>query len=197
MRQILLAALLLLPGLAIAETASEAPPRAERDMPVEAGADAAPAPQAPPSSAAFQAPAPEPQPSPLGPWALRGFLNGGAVTLSQSPHEKAWRIRTGAVEIVLHPDTREATVAGEPLPWPALPLVPAAGTPLQPGPEMPERACRFWIQESSAGTHAWCWDAAGRPQRILHRQGEQWRLVFDAETRETASLWRLLHAVGR
>lgn len=220
MRQILLTALLLLPVPVAAENSPEAPVPAETLAPAAedtteapaspapqvlppeevehdaaAKAAASPAPQVPPSVTP-QAPAPETPPRPLGQWSLRGFLNGTPAILSQSPHEGTWRIRTNAVEIVLRPATREATVAGKPIPWPAIPLAPDSSTALQSGPEMPERSCRFWIQETPAVTHAWCLDAQGRPQRILTRQGDQWRIVFDAETRETAALWRILHAIG-
>jgi len=203
MRHLLLAALLLpLPALADEPASADVPPATETPAGVPPSEDPAPpaseaagaAPQPVPSMP--QAPVPEPPPGPLGFWSLRGFLNGGPVVLSQSPRDGQWRIRTRAVEIVLDPRRRQATIAGEPVAWPDLPLVPAAGAPLQAGPEMPERGCRYWMQETPQGTHAWCWDAQGRPQRILARQGEQWRLVFDATTDKTESQWRILRAVG-
>ena len=199
MRHLLLAALLA-PMTALADVSAGSEPPADAPPAAVSGAPASaePSPPAPaPTPSVLQAPAPEAPPGPLSHWSLRGFLNGGPVVLSQSPRDGQWWIQTGAVEIVLEPRARQATIAGEPVAWPDLPLVPAAGAPLQAGPEMPERGCRYWTQETPAGTRAWCWDAQGRPQRILARQGDQWRLIFDATTRETESHWRLLRAVGR
>jgi len=204
MRHLFLATLLLpLPALADEPASADVPPATEmpaavlpsEDLASPASEAAVEAPQSVPSTP--QAPVPEPPPSPLGFWSLRGFLNGGPIVLSQTPSDGQWRIQTGAVEIVLDPRRRQATIAGEPVAWPDLPLVPPADAPLQAGPEMPERGCRYWMQETPQGTHAWCWDAQGRPQRILTRQGEQWRLVFDATTDKTESQWRILRAVGR
>jgi hypothetical protein len=143
---------------------------------------------------------PERPPAPSNDWSLQGFLHGGTVVLSQSPSQGFWRIRTGISEIVLVPASREASIAGHPMPWPDLPLAPSDPTALQPGPEMPERGCRFWIETTLAGGRAWCWDSQGRPLRIMTittRTDDQWRLVFDATTPDTAALWQFLRAVGR
>jgi YD repeat-containing protein len=198
MRRSLLAALLLLP---LAARADQAPPAPEAqatpqttETPSQAPLPEAGAQEAPRIVAA--PPVPEPPGAPLSHWSLNGFLNGRPATLSQTPSQGTWHIRTGASEIVLVPARREASMAGHPLPWPDLPLAPSGRAPLQPGPEMADRGCRFWVEETPAGTHAWCWDAQRRPLRILTREGEQWRLVFDATTRESAPLWRLLRAVG-
>jgi hypothetical protein len=135
-------------------------------------------------------------PTPLNDWSLQGFLNGSTVVLTQSPSQGTWRILTGASEILLVPTRREASIAGHPMPWPNLPLAPSDRASLHPGPDMPERGCRFWIEETPVGARAWCWDSQGRPLRIMTRAGDRWRLVFDATTRDSAPLWRILRAMG-
>jgi hypothetical protein len=139
---------------------------------------------------------PEMPPEPSGDWSLRGFLHGGTVVLTQSPSQGAWRILTGASEILLVPARREASIAGHPMPWPDLPLAPSDRASLQPGPEMPERGCRFWIEATPVGARAWCWDSQGRPLRIMTHANDRWHLVFEATTRDSAPLWRILRAMG-